>query len=95
VELHTGTYADTNCEERERAYHAILEVARLTRDLPLECHAGHGLNFENVGLIAAIPDIIELNIGHFLVGEALFSGFTDTIRAMRTAMDAARSKESA
>jgi pyridoxine 5-phosphate synthase len=94
VELHTGTYADTNGEERIRAYDAIRNVARLTRDLPLECHAGHGLNCENVGLIAAIPDIIELNIGHFLIGEALFGGLSNSIMAMRAAMDTARAKES-
>jgi pyridoxine 5-phosphate synthase len=58
--------------------------------LGLEVHAGHGLSFDSVGPIAAIPAVVELNIGHFLVGEAIFLGFAETIRRMRALMDMAR-----
>ncbi|MYE01932.1 MAG: pyridoxine 5'-phosphate synthase, partial [Alphaproteobacteria bacterium] len=56
----------------------------------LECHAGHGLTYDNVGPVAAIPTVAELNIGHFLVGEAIFVGFVEAVRRMRAAMDRAR-----
>ena len=86
VELHTGAYAHGQLGELA----AIARVAALTCDMPLECHAGHGLTYENVGAIAAISEIIELNIGHFLMGEAMFVGFDAAIAAMRRAMDEAR-----
>ena len=60
--------------------------------LGLEIHAGHGLNFENVGPVAAIPQVVELNIGHHLVGEALFTGLTEAINTMRAAMDRGRAQ---
>ena len=72
------------------------ELARLRRaaaagaEIGLEIHAGHGLTFESVGPVAAIPQVVELNIGHFLVGEALFVGLDESIRIMRAAMDQAR-----
>ena len=56
----------------------------------MEIHAGHGLNLDNVGPVAAIPQVVELNIGHFLIGEALFVGLDEAVRAMREAMDAGR-----
>ncbi len=58
----------------------------------LECHAGHGLSFDTVGAVAAIPTIVELNIGHFLVGEAIFSGFESAIKRMRALMDKVRAE---
>ncbi len=68
----------------------LVEAASLTAKLGLECHAGHGLNFENVGAVAAIPQMRELNIGHFLIGEAVFIGLGATVREIRARMDAAK-----
>jgi pyridoxine 5-phosphate synthase len=81
VELHTGSYAEAHgsSEELER----LQMAAAATEALKLECHAGHGLNYDNVGPVATIPQVIELNIGHFLVGEALFVGLVPSIRRMR------------
>lgn len=92
VELHTGAYCDT--EGAARAHHlaAIVEAAAYGASLGLEIHAGHGLGFETVGPIAAIPEISELNIGHFLIGEAIFSGLDAAIRRMRALMDQARAE---
>jgi len=92
VELHTGAYCEAQGSERASHLKAIGESAAYGASLGLEVHAGHGLNFENVGPVAEIPEICELNIGHFLVGEAVFSGLDAAIREMRTRMDAARSK---
>jgi len=94
VELHTGHYSDLDAEGR--ADEAAAELAALRRgatladSLGLEVHAGHGLTYENVEPIAAIPEVMELNIGHFLVGEALFRGLGPAIEEMRRRMDAAR-----
>ena len=88
IELHTGKYAhgdDDGIELRRLADAAALAVKN-----GIEPHAGHGLTFDNVGPIAAIPQIAELNIGHFLVGEAIFIGLDASIREMRARMDAAR-----
>ena len=63
-------------------------AARLAADLGLECHAGHGLTFDNVGAIAAIPQLVELNIGHFLIGQAILDGLPAAIREMRLRMRA-------
>ena len=91
VELHTGTYCDAATpEERERELARIRDAARHAQAIGLECHAGHGLTFDSVGPVAAIPSIVELNIGHFLVGEAIFLGLEEAIRRMRALMDAAR-----
>ncbi len=94
VELHTGTYchaSDTGDTARRDAELARLRRAAAHADsIGLEVHAGHGLGFDSVGPIAAIPQIVELNIGHFLVGEAIFIGFDAAIRHMRALMDAAR-----
>ena len=94
VELHTGTYAemtpgtDAWVVELER----IVQAAALAEDLGLECHAGHGLSYDNVGAIAAIPNLVELNIGHFLIGEAIFGGLDSAIKRMRALMDQARAE---
>jgi pyridoxine 5-phosphate synthase len=87
VELHTGTYA----EDPSRAnLKAIKSAATHAYNLGLEVHAGHGLNYENVGNIAAISEIVELNIGHFLIGEAVFIGLKEAIIQMRRIMNEAR-----
>ncbi len=90
VEFHTGSYCHALGETRERELSRIHGAAALCEELGLECHAGHGLTYDNVGPIAAIPAIVELNIGHFLVGEAIFCGLEASIRRMRAAMDDAR-----
>ena len=90
VELHTGAYCEAEGEARERELRRIVEAAARAEALGLECHAGHGLSYETVGAVAAIPTIVELNIGHFLVGEAIFSGLDSAIKRMRAAMDKAR-----
>ena len=89
VELHTGAYCDTTGAEREKHLAAIREGAAYGASLGLEVHAGHGLSYDTVKPIAAIPEIRELNIGHFLVGEAIFIGFEASIRRMRALMDEA------
>ncbi len=87
VELHTGRYAnERGGRELERLQHA----ARQSVALGLACHAGHGLTFENVGPVAAIPEVIELNIGHFLIGQAIFDGLAATVARMKELMAAAR-----
>ena len=94
VELHTGHYSDLHAEgrlaEAEAEQAALREGARLAASLGLEVHAGHGLTFENVAPIAAIPEVMELNIGHFLIGEAIYLGLGPAIEEMRRRMDAAR-----
>jgi len=94
VELHTGAYCEAaargDTKERERLLEAVEDAARYGSERGLEVHAGHGLGFDTVGPIAAIAEIRELNIGHFLVGEAIFSGFDAAIRRMRALMDEAR-----
>lgn len=94
VELHTGTYCEADGSHRERELGRIVEAAAIADQLGLECHAGHGLSFTTVGPIAAIPSIVELNIGHFLVGEAIFSGLDAAVRRMRAHMDEARATAS-
>jgi pyridoxine 5-phosphate synthase len=88
VELHTGPYAHSDGSVDELA--RLAEAARLAASLGLEVHAGHGLSFANVAPVAALPELAELNIGHFLVGEAVFVGFEAAIREMRARMDEAR-----
>ncbi len=92
VELHTGAYCEAEGSERERQLRRLRQVAAQADALGLECHAGHGLTFDTVGPIAAIPTIAELNIGHFLVGEAIFGGLDSAIRRMRALMDKARAE---
>src|ERR1700743_1069795 len=90
VELHTGAYANATGEARAKILKHIHNAAEFGADLGLEIHAGHGLTYDNVGPIAAIAHIRELNIGHFLMGEAVFVGLEASIRRMRTLMDEAR-----
>ena len=90
VELHTGAYANATGEARVKILKHIHNGAEFGADIGLEVHAGHGLTYDNVGSIAAIPHIRELNIGHFLVGEAIFTGLADAITEMRRKMDEAR-----
>jgi pyridoxine 5-phosphate synthase len=90
VEFHTGRYAHTEGEERAAQLRRIAEAAALAAKNGIEPHAGHGLTFDNVTPIAAIPQIAELNIGHFLIGEAIFGGLEGSIREMRRQMDLAR-----
>ncbi|MGH6989877.1 MAG: pyridoxine 5'-phosphate synthase [Stellaceae bacterium] len=90
VELHTGAYCDAEGEEREYQLQRLVTAAAHAATLGLECHAGHGLGFDDVEPVAAIPEIVELNIGHFLIGEAVFIGLSEAVRRMRAAMDRAR-----
>ncbi|WP_112321814.1 pyridoxine 5'-phosphate synthase [Oceanibium sediminis] len=94
IELHTGAYCDAHAEgrlaERDAEFARLRDMAAFAHDLGLEVHAGHGLTFDTVRPIAALPEIMELNIGHFLIGEAIFSGLDSAIRRMRSEMDAAR-----
>jgi len=90
VEIHTGAYCEATGAEREKHLAAIREGAAYGASLGLEIHAGHGLGYDTVGAVAAIAEIRELNIGHFLVGEAIFVGLDASIRQMRQRMDEAR-----
>ncbi|WP_309661739.1 pyridoxine 5'-phosphate synthase [Sphingomonas sp.] len=90
VEFHTGRYAHVAGDERASELKRIADCAALAVKNGIEPHAGHGLTFDNVAPIAAIPQLAELNIGHFLVGEAIFTGLDASIRRMRALMNAAR-----
>jgi pyridoxine 5-phosphate synthase len=94
VELHTGAYCDLHAEgrseERDRELARLADMAAFAHDLGLEVHAGHGLTYDTVAPIAALPEVVELNIGHFLIGEAIFRGLDPAIREMRRIMEAAR-----
>ena len=92
VELHVGAYCDADGAARDAQLERILAAAAHAEAIGLECHAGHGLNFDTVGAIAEIPTIVELNIGHFLIGEAIFGGLESAIRRMRSLMDKARAE---
>lgn len=92
VELHTGTYAHQSPDSSEHLSELkkLQSTAKLAYSLGLEVHAGHGLTFDNVGAVAAIPELVELNIGHFIIGEAVFMGLDMAILEMRRAMIEAR-----
>ena len=90
VELHTGRYAELDGEARAEELRRLADAAALAAKNGIEVHAGHGLTYDNVAPIAAIPQVRELNIGHFLVGEAMFVGLGEAVRRMRAEMDAAR-----
>ena len=94
VELHTGAYCDFHhageFDRRDAELDRLARGAALAHRLGLEVHAGHGLTYETVGPVAAFPEVMELNIGHFLVGEAIFVGLDASIREMRRLMDEAR-----
>jgi pyridoxine 5-phosphate synthase len=97
IELHTGAYCEAVlCANKDLAGRRLAELqksAEFANRLGLDVHAGHGLTYENVGAIVAIPEITELQIGHFLVGEAVFTGFAPAIQRMREIMDHARGSQ--
>ena len=94
IELHTGAYCDFHAEgdiaARDAELARLVEGAQRAADLGLEVHMGHGLAYDTVGPIAALPEVAELNIGHFLIGEAVFVGLPQAIAKMREMMEAAR-----
>jgi pyridoxine 5-phosphate synthase len=90
VEFHTGRYAHLAGEEQAVELKRLADAAALATKNGIEPHAGHGLTFDNVVPVAAIPQVRELNIGHFLVGEAIFTGLEASVRRMRELMDSAR-----
>jgi pyridoxine 5-phosphate synthase len=94
IELHTGAYCDAHAEgdfdARDRELEGLREMAAYAASLGLEVHAGHGLSYDTVQPVAALPELRELNIGHFLIGEAIFRGLTPAIAEMRRLMDEAR-----
>jgi pyridoxine 5-phosphate synthase len=90
IELHTGRYCEVSGAEQARELDRLRASAKLAASLGLEVHAGHGLNCDNVAPVAAIEEITELNIGHAIVGRAIFIGFAAAVREMKAAMSAAR-----
>nr|WP_214647781.1 pyridoxine 5'-phosphate synthase [Novosphingobium aerophilum] len=90
IELHTGEYAHADGEQRAAELKRIADMAALAARNGIEPHAGHGLTYDNVQAIAAIPQLAELNIGHYLIGEAIFTGLGPAVLRMRELMDAAR-----
>ncbi len=99
VELHTGAYCDAHAEghfaERDAELARLKEMATFAHSLGLEVHAGHGLTYETVKPVAAFPEVMELNIGHFIIGEAIFLGLQPAIAEMRRLMDEARGEAAA
>ena len=96
IEIHTGAWCDAvvDCEtaKAEAEWQRIVAGAKLARSAGLEVHAGHGLDYATAETIAALPEIVELNIGYYMIGEAIFVGLGETVRAMRAAMDRGRSR---
>jgi len=90
VEFHTGRYAHLDGSERTVELRRITDAVALAAKNGIEPHAGHGLTFDNILPVAAIPQLVELNIGHFLIGEAIFIGLESSVRKMRELMDSAR-----
>jgi pyridoxine 5-phosphate synthase len=94
IELHAGAYADAWAEgrwdERDSELAKITDMTAYAHELGLEVHVGHGLTYDSVTPIAALPQVQELNIGHFIIGEAIFRGLGPAIAEMRRLMDAAR-----
>jgi len=98
IEIHTGAWCEALAHDKaaaDREWKRIVEGARLARAIGLEVHAGHGLDFASAETIATLPEIVELNIGHFLIGEAAFVGLEVAIRTMRAAMDRGRARVAA
>ncbi len=99
IEIHTGAWChalfDGDSTAAEKEWRRIGEGAKLARRLGLEVHAGHGLDYASAETIAGLPEIVELNIGHFLIGEAVFTGLAAAITTMRAAMDRGRAKATA
>jgi pyridoxine 5-phosphate synthase len=87
IELHTGAYADAAAEDRPGYLQRLQAGARAAAEAGLACHAGHGLSFETIGGIARIPEVSEVSIGHFLVGEAVFTGLPAAVRRMKALID--------
>jgi pyridoxine 5-phosphate synthase len=96
IEIHTGAWCDALTEgktaQAKTEWELIKSGAQLATSLGLEVHAGHGLDYASAETIAALPQIVELNIGHFLIGEAVFEGLSETVKFMRAAMDRGRKK---
>jgi len=96
IEIHTGAWcdavADGHAEKAEAEWQRIVAGCGLARAAGLEVHAGHGLDYVTAEKISALPEIVELNIGYYMIGEALFVGLAETVRAMRAAMDVGRSR---
>jgi pyridoxine 5-phosphate synthase len=94
IEIHTGAWCDAvidhHVAKAEAEWQRIVAGARLARSAGLEVHAGHGLDYATAEKIAGLPEIVELNIGYYMIGEALFVGLAETVRAMRAAMDRGR-----
>ena len=94
IEIHTGGWCDAvvdgHTDRAEAEWQRIVDGARLARSAGLEVHAGHGLDYDTAETIAGLPEILELNIGYFMIGEAIFVGIGETVRMMRTAMDRGR-----
>jgi pyridoxine 5-phosphate synthase len=96
VELHTGAWCEAiargKVKDADFEFERLRKGARVAHGLGLEVHAGHGLDFESAEAIAAFPEIAELNIGHYMIGEAIFSGLEDVVRKMRAAMERGRAR---
>src|SRR4029450_11423104 len=96
IEIHAGAWCYALAEGHEKEagaeWRLIRDGAQLAAGLGLEVHAGHGLDYGTAETIATLPEVVELNIGHFLVGEAVFEGLADTVKFMRAAMDRGRKK---
>ena len=96
IEIHTGSWCDALTEGRAKEagaeWQLIRDGALLAASVGLEVHAGHGLDYGTAETIAALPQVVELNIGHFLVGEAVFEGLAESVKFMRAAMERGRSK---
>jgi pyridoxine 5-phosphate synthase len=99
IEIHTGAWcdaiADGNASGAAAELDRIVRGAALAKSIGLEVHAGHGLDFATAERIAAVPEIVELNIGHFLIGEAIFDGLAAAVRRMRAAMERGRAQAAA
>ena len=90
IEIHTGTYCNAAGAAREKELQAVIAAARLARNLGLEVHGGHGLNYQNVSPIAQIPEIVELNIGHSIIARAVIAGIAQAVREMKSLLMKAR-----
>jgi pyridoxine 5-phosphate synthase len=96
IEIHTGAWCDAvvdgHTDKAEAEWRRIVAGVKLAKQAGLEIHAGHGLDYATAETIAALPEIMELNIGYYMMGEALFVGLAETVRNMRAAMDRGRSR---
>lgn len=90
VEFHTGKYCEVEGDARAAELNTLISAIKMAHGIGIECHAGHGLSFETVGAVAAIPEIIELNIGHFLIGQSVFEGLPAAVSCMKEMMLKAR-----